>query len=621
MSQVINFIKLDFNRSNNVTIPTIEWDQGSRFVRVQLQNNNQSVDVTGSQVVITVIRNDLEEVIESCNILNAKEGLIEFEISKAMVARQGDMLCQLKLSDNDSLLSSQLFKVSVNNTLMVSLEESRSEMDVLIHALGEVQDIDNRFAQTNAQLSQTNKNIVDMSVLKRDKDVLINMNDLSDDVRQAMTGGSVAVVGEASVTTNSIADNAIIYEKIKQSSRKGLSVMNVNNLLNNPLLDMELGGYHLDNCRLTSDYKIGGFNTLEIGNGTNTTSIAYQRNFNIQTTDTFNWLFTVNCENIVHIKPSIFGYKNNTFVKAFIAHQYVVNKTRDIKIEFTTDHTLCDEYRFVFEITTDDSVAPDKICWVGKQRVVHHSAEQYYSMHDEIYSLYGDLRLIKDNIDINPLHGKIVSFNGDSICYGDGYAGGYGKIIAERNNMIYENVAVNGSSITKGLTDSNGNPRNVLCESVSKMRSDADYVILEGGINDAFDWKSGKFTNIGSITQDYSIPLDTTTFCGALETYLKSAKERFNGKKIGYIIVHRMSGQSYPWGTQSKNSFTQIRDLIIQACNKYSIPYCDLFNQGLNTNLDYMRTAYTKNGDGVHPNKEGYERFYCDVIEAFMMSL
>lgn len=153
MSQLINFIKLDFNRSNNITIPTIEWDQGSRFVRVQLQNNNQNVDITGSQVIITVIRNDLEEVIELCNILDAKEGLIEFEISKSMVARQGDMLCQLKLSDNDSVLSSQLFKISVNNTLMVSLEESRSEMDALIHALGEVQNIDNRFAQTNAQLS------------------------------------------------------------------------------------------------------------------------------------------------------------------------------------------------------------------------------------------------------------------------------------------------------------------------------------------------------------------------------------------------------------------------------------------------------------------------------------
>lgn len=154
MSQVINFIKLDFNRSKDITIPTIELDQGSRFVRVQLQNNHQNVDITGSQVVITVIRNDLEEIIESCNILNAKEGLIEFEISKSMVARQGDMLCQLKLSDNDSLLSSQLFKISVNNTLMVSLEESRSEMDVLIHALGEVQDIDNRFNKTNYKIDE-----------------------------------------------------------------------------------------------------------------------------------------------------------------------------------------------------------------------------------------------------------------------------------------------------------------------------------------------------------------------------------------------------------------------------------------------------------------------------------
>ena len=481
--------------------------------------------------------------------------------------------------------------------------------------------VDEIQAQTNAQLSRTNKNILDMSVLKRDKDVLISMNDLSDDVRQAMTGGSVAVVGEASVTTNSIVDNAIIYEKIKQSSRKGLTIMNVNNLLNNPLLDTELGGYHLDNCRLTSDYKIGGFNTLEIGNRTNTPNICYQRNSNIQVTDTFSWLFTVECENEVHIKPAIIGYKNNVYVKHLTSHQYVVKKSRDIKIEFTTDHTLYDEYRFALEITTDGSVSPDKICWVGKQRVVHHSADDFYSLYDEIYSLYDDLKTIEGGVIVNNLKGKTVSFNGDSICYGDGYAGGYGKIIAERNNMIYENVAVNGSSITKGLTDGSGNPRNALCETVTSMRSDADYVILEGGINDAFDWKNGKFTNIGSITQDYSSPLDTTTFCGALETYLKTAKERFSGKKVGYIIIHRMPGQSYPWGTQSQNSFTQIRELIIQACNKYSIPYCDLFNQGLNTNLDYMRTAYTNNGDGVHPNKEGYEKFYCDVIEAFMMSL
>ena len=213
MSQVINFIKLDFNRSNNVTIPTIEWDQGSRFVRVQLQNNNQSVDVTGSQVVITVIRNDLEEIIESCNILNAKDGLIEFEISKSMVARQGDMLCQLKLSDNDSLLSSQLFKVSVNNTLMVSLEESRSDMDVLIHALGEVQDIDNRFNKTNYKIDE-NYQKVNAQLYKIDENyqkVNAQLSDVKHGVsvnRQFVNVLSLGVKNDASVDCTSIIHEA-----------------------------------------------------------------------------------------------------------------------------------------------------------------------------------------------------------------------------------------------------------------------------------------------------------------------------------------------------------------------------------------------------------------------------
>ena len=280
----------------------------------------------------------------------------------------------------------------------MEVKMARGTHNTLNDRLGNVDEIQ---TQTNAQLSRTNKNILDMSVLKRDKDVLINMNDLSDDVRQAMTGGSVAVVGEASVTTNSIADDTIIYEKIKRTSRKGLTVMNVDNLLNNPLLDVELGGYSLTNCRLTSDYKIDGFNTLEIGDRTNTPNICYQRNSNIQVTDTFSWLFTVECENEVHIKPAIIGYKNNVYVKHLTSHQYVVKKSRDIKIEFTTDHTLYDEYRFALEITTDGSVSPDKICWVGKQRVVHHSADDFYSLYDEIYSLYDDLKTIEGGVIIN----------------------------------------------------------------------------------------------------------------------------------------------------------------------------------------------------------------------------
>lgn len=117
MSQVINEIQLDFSRTQSITIPAVQFDNGSRFVRVHLQNNKRSVNVTGTQIVIMAIRHDLEEVIESCRILDANNGIIEFEISEAMTEKQGDVLCQLKLFDNADLLTSQIFKISVNRSL------------------------------------------------------------------------------------------------------------------------------------------------------------------------------------------------------------------------------------------------------------------------------------------------------------------------------------------------------------------------------------------------------------------------------------------------------------------------------------------------------------------------
>lgn len=122
MSQVINEIQLDFSRTQSITIPAVQFDNGSRFVRVHLQNNKRSVNVTGTQVVIMAIRHDLEEVIESCRILDANNGIIEFEISEAMTEKQGDVLCQLKLFDNADLLNSQIFKISVNRSLTIGAQ-------------------------------------------------------------------------------------------------------------------------------------------------------------------------------------------------------------------------------------------------------------------------------------------------------------------------------------------------------------------------------------------------------------------------------------------------------------------------------------------------------------------
>ena len=37
--------------------------------------------------------------------------------------------------------------------------------------------------------------------------------------------------------------------------------------------------------------------------------------------------------------------------------------------------------------------------------------------------------------------------------------------------------------------------------------------------------------------------------------------------------------------------------------------------------IDSLKTLYTRNGDGWHPNELGYEKYYCDKIEQFLISL
>ena len=64
---------------------------------------------------------------------------------------------------------------------------------------------------------------------------------------------------------------------------------------------------------------------------------------------------------------------------------------------------------------------------------------------------------------------------------------------------------------------------------------------------------------------------------------------------------------------------------IITCLTKYGIPYLDLSKQvppfGIEGFDASMRTAYTYNGDGWHPNEEGYKKYYVPKIEAWMRTL
>lgn len=159
--KINNHIVLDFNKTKQVDTQTIQCDMNSRFVRVSLRHNNSPIDLSDVRVCIMAVKPDGKEIFNDCTVIDAQNGIAEFEITQQLGMVIGEVECQIKLFGPNQLLSSNIFRLSVRKTLSPSSESSEDQLNTLVNALGELQDIDNRFAQTNAQLLQkTNESYV-----------------------------------------------------------------------------------------------------------------------------------------------------------------------------------------------------------------------------------------------------------------------------------------------------------------------------------------------------------------------------------------------------------------------------------------------------------------------------
>ena len=217
-----------------------------------------------------------------------------------------------------------------------------------------------------------------------------------------------------------------------------------------------------------------------------------------------------------------------------------------------------------------------------------------------------------NGISHNPLYGKKISCNGDSIMYGLGYEGGFLKIIADKYNMTLNNIAISGGT----LSNPNNNEVHYIGGTIENMDSDSDYYIVEGGYN---DWLYN--TNLlGEITPTMTSEINDRTVYGGMETICRKLLKNFPGKKIGFVITHKILQSAF---TDKGKGFTMtdVHDAIIKVLKKYSIPYCDLFNNScLNTELEeYLK--YTNANDGVHPDELGYVLFYVSKVEAWLKTL
>lgn len=268
---------------------------------------------------------------------------------------------------------------------------------------------------------------------------------------------------------------------------------------------------------------------------------------------------------------------------------------------------------FVKHTTSSGSLTYDDSITIAQEGFLFYTKR---SNTDEFYEQ-------ADKIDVietlrSPLYGKKIAFDGDSITMAsDAGTTGYVEQIQLLTGCVPQNLAVDGGTIASGtVIAGTSTPRHHVCESIINADADTDIYCISGGLN---DWGMGQTalgTFVDTIGNDPTV-YDTDTEIGALDyifTWLmvnRSGKPIlfiFNHNPLNYKINHPAGGLSYDY------TYAEWNEAIRKVCEKYSVPYVDLFNKTpLMTIIDNEK-PYTLNNDGVHPTTDGYKKYYVPQI-------
>ncbi len=237
----------------------------------------------------------------------------------------------------------------------------------------------------------------------------------------------------------------------------------------------------------------------------------------------------------------------------------------------------------------------------------------------------------------NPLYGKTIIWNGDSICRGTSQYGNWATRIAANNALKageWKSYGIGGGTITENTRPlQSGAERHSVSATLDQMYEefpDADYIILEGGTNDADllgRITEGDFERFGAITPEgYTGNYDCETFCGALESIFARAKEYWPDAKICFIVAQKMGTNA----TTVANRYAYF-EAAMQICEKWEIPYLNLWDDcDLDPNNPEMydpskseeenEQSSSMYRDGQHLTAKGYD-YTTAIIEAWLKTL
>ena len=251
---------------------------------------------------------------------------------------------------------------------------------------------------------------------------------------------------------------------------------------------------------------------------------------------------------------------------------------------------------FTFTLSEEDAKTAAYITMNYQEGIDYHYSGLYYNSSAYPMPVGNDCPLPNYKPSTLPIYKSVFICDGDSIAEGahdrpKNLSSWWGRI-ARDYSTTGKNYSVGGGTITSELYYENGSPRHWINASVDSIYSEypeLDYLILEGGTNDADiigrfsgDTPPQKFGTWADT--DYGGNYNNETFCGAVETMFYKALNYWPRAKIGFIIAMQM-GRDNNSSANRRRYFDEIKKIAI----KWHIPILDLWEE---SQMDSRLTAY-----------------------------
>ena len=149
---------LELNKGLDEEIILQQYDKNSEKIRIKIEDSKYKYDLTGYTISINGIKPDEKYIMIPVNIINAKEGIIEFDIVEQLTIVSGVVTLQFMLLGSGSkVINSTLFSINVKPSIKIGTPIASADDFILItQTLKEVKEWDTIFTQ---KIKETNDRI------------------------------------------------------------------------------------------------------------------------------------------------------------------------------------------------------------------------------------------------------------------------------------------------------------------------------------------------------------------------------------------------------------------------------------------------------------------------------